>query len=323
MIKKSFYIYVLMQMKNQWDVWLFITRAQPWLHKGHLDAIRQAIDNEWLSKVIIWIWSSNKEQTSENPFTSNERKALIQKTAWEIKEIVWDEVFLIPDFGDWEKWMNYILQNLPDFDYIIAWNPWVVELMKKAWKKVASFETRENVRWTTIRELIARNQMWKLNDFISQEAIDYLNKIWAPERLKKYFQNEMKSPGLTVDIVAFTKNNQIVLIKRNNPPYWVALPWGFVDVWETLIDAAKRETMEEISVPVDIEKSDYLGYWDNPDRDPRAHNISHAFKGKIVDWEPKAADDAKSLVIVDPSEIGGLDFAFPDHEEMIFKALSI
>ena len=288
-----------------------------------MDAIRQAIANEWLSKVIIWIGSSNKEQTSENPFTSEERKILIQKTAWEIKEIVGNDAFLIPDFWDWEKWINYILKNLPDFDYIIAWNPWVVDLMQKAWKKVASFETRENIRWTTIRELVARNQMLKLNDFISQEAIDYLNKIWAPERLKKYFQNEMKSPNLAVDVVAFTKDNKIVLIKRKNPPYWVALPWGFVDVWETLINAAKRETMEEISVPIEIQKSDYLWYWDDPDRDPRAHTISHAFKGKVIDWEPKAADDAKSFVIIEPSKINDFDFAFSDHKEMILKAISI
>ena len=310
-------------MKKQWEVWLFITRAQPWLHKWHLDAIRQAVDNEWLSKVIIWIGSSDKEHTSQNPFTGEERKTLIEKTSQDIKEIVWDNIFLIPDFWDWEKWMNYILKNLPDFDYIISWNPRVLELMKKAWKKVADQKINYIVRWTTIRELIARNQMWKLNDFISQEAVDYLNKIWAPERLKKYFQNEMKSPNLAVDVVGFTKDNKIVLIRRKNPPYWVALPWGFVDVWETLIDAAKRETMEEISVPVEIQKSDYLWYWDDPDRDPRAHTISHAFKGDVTEWEPKAADDAKSLVIVNPSDIDGLDFAFPDHKEMILKALSM
>jgi hypothetical protein len=42
-----------------------------------------------------------------------------------------------------------------------------------------------------------------------------------------------------------------------------------------------------------------------------------------LSWEPKAADDAKSLVIVNPSEIEDLDFAFSDHKEMIFKALSM
>ena len=164
--------------------------------------------------------------------------------------------------------------------------------------------------------------MWKLEDFISKEAIDYLNKIWAPERLKKYFQNELKNPWLTVDVVAFTKNGQIVLIQRENPPYWVALPWWFVDIWETLISAAKRETLEEISVPIEINKSDYLWYRDDPNRDPRAHNISHAFKGEITQWEPKAADDAKQIVLTHPENIESLKFAFPDHKEMIYKALN-
>jgi hypothetical protein len=108
-------------MKHTWEVWLFITRAQPWLHKWHLDAIKQAIDNEWLSKVIIWIGSSDKEYTTENPFTSAERKELIEKTTQEIKDVLWNDIFLIPDFWDWNKWMNYILNNLPEFDYIIWW----------------------------------------------------------------------------------------------------------------------------------------------------------------------------------------------------------
>jgi nicotinamide mononucleotide adenylyltransferase len=309
-------------MKNTWEVWLFITRAQPWLHKCHLDAIKQAIDNEWLSKVNIWIGSSDKEYTTENPFTGNERKKLIEKTTQEIKDIIWNDIFLIPDFWDWNKRMNYILNNLPEFDYIIWWNPRVVELMKKAWKKVAEHKINYNIRWTTIRQLIARNQMWKLEEYLSKEAIDYLNKIWASERLKKYFQNELKNPWLTVDVVAFTKNGQIVFIQRKNPPYWVALPWWFVDIWETLIDAAKREILEEISVPIEIEKSDYLWYWDDPDRDPRAHNISHAFKGKITQWEPKAADDAKQIVLTNPNDIESLNFAFPDHKEMIYQSLA-
>ena len=309
-------------MKKTWEVWLFITRAQPWLHKWHLDAIKQAINNEWLSKVIIWIGSSDKEYTTENPFTSNERKKLIEKTTQEIRDIIWNDIFLIPDFWDWNKRIKYILNNLPQFDYIIWWNPRVVELMQKAWKKVAEHKINYNIRWATIRQLIARNQMWKLNEYLSKEAIEYLNKISAPERLKKYFQNELKNPWLTVDIVAFTKNRQIVLIQRKNPPYWVALPWWFVDIWETLISAAKRETLEEISVPIEINKSDYLWYRDDPDRDPRAHNISHAFKGEITQWEPKAADDAKQIVLTHPENIESLKFAFPDHKEMIYKALN-
>lgn len=177
------------------------------------------------------------------------------------------------------------------------------------------------IKGSTIREMIVRK--WDLSDSLPEDVIKYLDEINAAWRLKKIFNQERKCPGVTVDIVCIDKNWKLILIQRKNPPYWVALPWWFVDVWETLVTAAKREMKEETSVDVKIEKSDYLGYRDEPDRDPRAHAISHAFKAEITSWEPKAADDAKSLVLVDPSEIDNLDFAFSDHKEMILKALSM
>ena len=302
-------------------VWLFITSAQPWLHRWHLEAIQQAVDNEWLSEVIIWINCSNRNHTSINPFTADERRILVNKTISGIRNCVCNQFFLIPDFWDSEKWINYVLENLPKFDYIISWDSGILKLMEKKWKKIARFKIIWMIRWSTIRELIARDLMWRVEKFLSEEAVSYLKEIWAPVRLKKYFQKDMKNPSLAVDIVVLTKDGKIILIKRKNPPYWVALPWWFVDIWETLIDAAKRETMEEISVSVEIEKNDYLWYWDDPDRDPRAHVISHAFKGKIISWEPKAADDAKELIIFDTKDIDSVEFAFPDHKEMVLKAL--
>ncbi len=35
-----------------------------------------------------------------------------------------------------------------------------------------------------------------------------------------------------------------------------------------------------------------------------------------------AADDAKQIVLKNPNDIESLNFAFPDHKEMIFKALN-
>lgn len=307
-------------MKNPEKTWLFITRAQPGLHYGHIDWLNQWKE-AWITKFIVGIWSSNKEWTSENPFTYMERKKMVEITAKNIWDLIQTEVYSIHDFGNNEEWINYILRELPDFDYVISGNPRVIDAMQKAWKEIIPLKIRKMIKWSTIRELIARNQVQKLWEYISDEWIDYLQRINAPKRLKNIFKQEWKWPGLTVDAVVFDKNWKIVLIQRKNPPYGVALPWGFVDIWESLIDAAKRETMEEISVPVEIQKSDYLGYWDDPDRDPRAHNISHAFRANMVDWELKAADDAKSIVLVDPNELENINFAFPDHKEMILKTL--
>ena len=307
-------------MENQEKVWLFITRAQPGLHYGHIDWLKQW-QELWINKWIIWVWSSNKEWTAENPFTYEERKKMIEKSMKALWDTINVEICPVPDFWDMNLWMNHILKYLPDFDYVVSWNPWVLESMKKSGKILIPLEIRKMIKGSTIREMIVRK--WDLSDSLPEDVIKYLDEINAAWRLKKIFNQERKCPGVTVDIVCIDKNWKLILIQRKNPPYWVALPWWFVDVWETLVTAAKREMQEETSVDVKIEKSDYLGYRDEPDRDPRDHAISHAYKAEITSWEPKAADDAKSLVLVDPSEIDNLDFAFSDHKEMILKALSM
>lgn len=72
---------------------------------------------------------------------------------------------------------------------------------------------------------------------------------------------------------------------------------------------------------MDIAIDAYLGYWDDPDRDPRGHNITNAFLCSIESGELQAGDDAKAVVRVDPNDLETLPFAFPDHKEIISKAL--
>jgi len=306
-------------MLNQEKIWLFITRAQPGLHYGHIDWLMQW-QERWINKWVIWVGSSNKEWTSENPFTYEERKKMIEKSVKALWNAMNVEICPVPDFWDMNLWMNHILKYLPKFDYVVSWNPWVLESMKKSGKTPIQLEMRKMIKGSTIREMIVRK--WDLSEYLPEDVIKYLDEIDAAWRLKKIFNQERRCPGLTVDIVCFDKNWKLILIQRKNPPYWVALPWWFVDVWETLVNAAKREMKEETSVDVRIDKSGYLWYRDEPDRDPRAHAVSHAFKAEILSWEPKAADDAKSLIMVESSEIDNLDFAFSDHKEMILKALS-
>ena len=100
-----------------------------------------------------------------------------------------------------------------------------------------------------------------------------------------------KSPGLTTDGVIF-KNNEILLIKRNNDPFkgkW-ALPGGYVEYGEKVEDAVVREVLEETGIKTKI--SDLLGVYSDPNRDPRGHTITVVYILEIQGGELKSGDDA-------------------------------
>lgn len=108
-----------------------------------------------------------------------------------------------------------------------------------------------------------------------------------------------RNPVPTVDVIIRIAH-RIVLIERKNPPHGWALPGGFVDYGETLEDAAAREAREETSLSVT--NLTLLGCYSDPSRDNRLHTISTVF---VADGEgvPRAADDARSLILVDPRDL--------------------
>src|SRR5690242_14811388 len=101
------------------------------------------------------------------------------------------------------------------------------------------------------------------------------------------------TPLLTVDIIIEVPGG-IVLIERKNPPPGWALPGGFVDVGESVAQAAVREAREETSLEVTLTEQ-FFAYSD-PKRDPRGATASVVFLGR-ADGTPRAADDAKTVAV--------------------------
>lgn len=121
------------------------------------------------------------------------------------------------------------------------------------------------------------------------------------------------TPLLTVDIIVeLNEEKSIVLIKRKNPPYGWALPGGFVDVGETLANAAVREAKEEISLDVNL--NTLLGCYSNPQRDTRGHTVSVVYVAS-AEGEPVAADDAANVAVFKLDELPG-ELAF-DHATIL------
>lgn len=86
----------------------------------------------------------------------------------------------------------------------------------------------------------------------------------------------------------------IVLIERAFPPLGWAIPGGFVDVGETVEQAAVREAYEEVCLRVSLVA--LLGLYSIPARDPRGHTVTAVYVAKAK-GNPAAADDARNVQV--------------------------
>ena len=129
-----------------------------------------------------------------------------------------------------------------------------------------------------------------------------LNKLGQTEEefLKEYDPTEYDRPSVTVDIVVFSLTEtdpirlSVLMIKRGNHPHinkW-ALPGGFVDMDESLEDAARRELFEETDVRDAMLLE--LAPFSDPKRDPRTRIITFAYYALMPmgSVKPAAGDDA-------------------------------
>jgi 8-oxo-dGTP diphosphatase len=126
---------------------------------------------------------------------------------------------------------------------------------------------------------------------------------------------DIKTPLLTVDIIIRYQGG-LVLIERKNPPPGWALPGGFVDVGESLEEAAIREAKEETSL--DVRLIEQFHAYSKPGRDPRFHTATMAF---IADGEGilKGRDDAREARVFLPDHLPE-QIAF-DHRAIILDYL--
>lgn len=128
------------------------------------------------------------------------------------------------------------------------------------------------------------------------------------EFLQSYDPKRFDRPSVTVDMVIFTvteeeKKNyrtlpekvlKVLLIKRGDHPcigQW-ALPGGFVQMDESLDEAAQRELKEETNI--DNIYMEQLYTWGDVDRDPRTRIISTSYMSLVdsTSLDIRSGDDA-------------------------------
>lgn len=132
-------------------------------------------------------------------------------------------------------------------------------------------------------------------------------------------------PAVTVDLIAFARQGdawRVLLVRRGHEPFAgkLALPGGFLDMNELAEDGARRELFEETGLehPGAIT---FLGYYDDPNRDPRGRTIGLAFVA-ILDGPPPTVaggDDAAEALWIAPGPIEPAALAF-DHTRILADA---
>jgi 8-oxo-dGTP diphosphatase len=137
----------------------------------------------------------------------------------------------------------------------------------------------------------------------------------------KSFCYEYPRPAVTVDTIIVTRDRKprVLLIRRKHEPFegmW-AIPGGFVEMDESLEDAARRELMEETGVHV--MRLEQLHAFGDPARDPRGRTISVAYLARVSAGRVKlrAADDAKEASWHPLEQLPPLAF---DHRKILTMA---
>jgi len=146
-----------------------------------------------------------------------------------------------------------------------------------------------------------------------------LEDVLTTEPLIGFDPNRYERPSVTVDVVIFSlidDDLKVLLVKRKYPPFagvW-AIPGGFVDIDESLEDAAARELAEETSVTnVYIEQLYTFGA---PDRDPRTRVITVAYYALVPQdaIKHKPGYDAAETAWFSMTTLPQLAF---DHDEIL------
>lgn len=337
------------------DALVFIGRFQPF-HNGHKAVIEAAL--EQAKEVVVVVGSSFAARNIRNPFTFQERKAMI--------EVVFptNRVKVVPvsDYPyDDNKWVNAI-QKIVDETVPHAKDVGLIGHSKDhtsyylnifpRWKNHVEVPDVGGINATDIRKIMFEYGVFRGRTEVSHPDIpvescyilddivrEDFHKEWETlvqeyQMVKKYKEAWKSAPFpptfMTVDAVV-VQSGHILLVKRGDMPgkgLW-ALPGGFLNQAETMLDGAIRELKEEtkIKVPVPVLKGSIKGSktFDAPNRSSRGRTITQAFHIDLGVGElpkVKGSDDAEKAFWVPFNEVKQ-EKMFEDHFFIIDNFLNI
>lgn len=337
------------------DAAVLIGRFQPF-HNGHAGLLRQAL--ETAANVVIVLGSSFGSRNAKGPFTWQERAAMIGSTLSEADRA---RVKFVPmrDYYDDTRWADAVRAAVAALGYQPSKTA-LIGYFKDAssyylnhfpqWHMIA-VQADSHIDATDVRRIYFEAEdidvsIAVLEDTVPPAVRQYL-KAWAAlphyaglveehRFVTKYKAAWKKAPYApifaTVDAVVRSAGH-VLLIRRGGWPgkgQW-AVPGGFVEQRERLLQSAIRELAEETKMGV--LESTLAGalvdvkVFDHPDRSQRGRTITHAHYFDLKsDSLPgvEAADDAAEVKWVPIAQLAGMENQFyEDHFHILDSFLQI
>jgi bifunctional NMN adenylyltransferase/nudix hydrolase len=337
------------------DVAVLIGRFQPF-HYGHADLLRTAL--ETAPRVVIVLGSSYHARSAKNPFTWQEREAMIAATLGPAER---ERVTFVPmrDYYDDTQWAEEVGKAVA-----VLGEPGAQTALVGYFKDASSYYLNHFPQWTMLAAEVdnaidasdVRRIYFEAEDIdvsisVLEEtaplAVRQYLKAWAvlpfyaalvqEHRFINKYKAAWKSAPYapifsTVDAVVKCADH-VLLIKRGGFPgkgQW-AVPGGFVEQRERLLQSAVRELSEETKLGV-LEATMEgalvdVKVFDHPDRSQRGRTITHAHYFELgSDALPsvEAADDAALVAWVPIAELLSMEEQFyEDHFHILDAFLHI
>jgi len=343
-------------MSESHDLSVYIGRFQPF-HNGHLELLREGL--ACASRCVVVLGSSYQARTPRNPFTWEERAAMIRQA------LDPDErqrvVFLpIRDYYNEVRWVRAVRAGVA----AAAGDGATVALIGH-FKDATSEYLRNFPGWTLVPQerrspvdaAHVRDALFKGVDDIDAAlnavaphlpagvsgylrawtALPFLVPLVEEWRVLRAYQRAWSAAPyapvlVTVDALLKCRGH-VLLVRRKDAPGkgLYAVPGGFIEQRETVYQSALRELREETSVGL-LELNlrhalKAVNVFDHPDRSQRGRTITHAHffdLGDIDLPEVHAGDDAAEALWVPIDQLVGMEDRFlDDHFHMLDHFLGL
>jgi len=338
-------------MNELFDFLVFIGRFQP-LHQGHLSVIKTGLEKA--ERIIILCGSAHQPRSVRNPWTVAEREQMILG-AFEPKDQ--ERIFVSPlmdiTYNDelWVRNVQVTVNGIVTAQHTTPHRKPKIGLIGHSkdhsayylnlfpqWGEV-QVPNYQNLSATPLRrQYFAKDSdlpSLKATQALPDNVYEYLSHfrnsqdfhniqdehLFVEQYLTAWASAPYSPTFVTVDAVV-VQSGHVLMVERKARPGkgLLALPGGFLDQGEKLVDACLRELREEtrLKVPAPVLKGSLKAseVFDDPFRSARGRTITHAFYIELTPNKAlpkvKGGDDAKHALWVPLAELEPTKI-FEDH----------